>query len=133
MELHVNPAKCSCRIVDPLHSDASLCEQIGQHTQQEHYRGPRLNNVQGVPPEEINLMENGAPDLHRTKTLVREMVQMVKGGCARVVKGTLPSLADVDKLPGDYLLNPNNQLAVNMPKFEKDYPAWVDRLGSQSG
>jgi hypothetical protein len=126
MQVHVNPAKLTYAITDPLHDDDKLCEQIKQSLDQ---TGPfrSLSRLEGVEDK------RGTLDKDRMKTLVRELVRIVGDGDAKVVKGELPSMEDVDRMPGKYLLNPGSKLHNGQPRYEEDFEGWCDRLQKAGG
>jgi len=85
------------------------------------------NKIKGVDTQ------RGLLDVHRMKTLVREMTWLVNAGEARVIKGSLPKIDDVENMPGHFLLNPGSRTPNTQPQFEKDFPAWVERLTAAGG
>jgi len=126
MQLHVNPAKLTYAISDPLSDDEDLCDKIKSvmdRTGPYHSTG----RLRGVPTQK------GTLDAHRMKTLVREMCWLVDSGYARVVKGAKPNQAAVDDLPGNYLLNPGLRTFSTQPRFEKDFSAWIEQLTKAGG
>lgn len=121
MQLHVNPANNKWRIIDPLCDDEELLEEIREAIQQSS--GMAVSSkLHGVPTK------SGRLDANQMKTLVREMFDLLQAGHVRTVKGKEPVMEDIDKLPGDYLLNSRNPTDWTQPKLEKDLPKWVDRL-----
>lgn len=125
MQVHVNPAECTYEIIDPLRDNAVLLERIRRFMQENSgiRTSDRFNGVE---------TQKGTLDPHRMKTLCRELLFLVNSGEAKKVKGPMPTLRDIDELPGNYLLNPGARVPVTQPMYEKDFPAWVDKL-SQSG
>jgi len=121
MQLHVNPAKLSYVVSDPLHGDEELCERIRQVIKT---RSPMRvgDKIDGVPTQ------RGTLDVHRMKSLCREMVWVVESGYAKVVKGSLPTLEQVEKLPGKFLTNPGSRIPNTQPRFEEDWDSWVSEL-----
>ena len=121
MQIHVNPAKCAYRIVDPLHDDEAMCERIQQALERQTSvrTGSKLRGVEG---------RSGTVDRDRMKTLVREMCNLVAAGEAKVVQGICPGTEEVDGLPGDYLLDPSNMGLYHRPRYEKDEQDWVETL-----
>jgi len=124
MRLTVNPEACTYMITDPLHDDEALCRQIEAGLKRE---GRVVGKVEGVPPK------SGKLDVHRMKTLCRELAHLVNIGHARVVKGQLPTKEQIDGMPGNYLLNPGSRVPNTQPRFEKDFDEWVARLNQQGG
>ena len=120
MQLRIDPKKCKVQIIDPLHGDKELCRRIvryfnsnGQSTSRE---------MDGVPPREESL------DIHRMKTLVREVAHLVNIKQAVVVKGNIPEQDDIDDLDGYYLTNPGSTIRNDQPKYEKDMDDWMRNL-----
>jgi len=126
MILKVNPAKCSYCIEDPMFEDVVLCERL-QKRMEAKSEVSIAGKLQGVPPQE------GTLDVHRMKTLCREIITLLKLKNVKVVKGPTPDLDDVDDLPGHYLLNPGSRVPNGQPQFEKDYDKWVEQLGRSGG
>lgn len=126
MQLHVNPAKCSYRITDPLEDDEDLCEKIKKTI--DRVSAIRITGkLRGVAKQE------GTLDVHRMKTLVREMLWLLNAKEARVVRGTEPTMESVEKLPGHFLLNPGARVANTQPMFEKDWDSWIEKAFNRGG
>lgn len=125
-QLHVNPAKLSYRVIDPLNDDPDLLDRIQRKVAAHSSIIQNDVELRGVPNSE------GKLDKDRIKTLCREMVWLVQNDMARVVKGPLPDMEDIEGLPGDFLLNPGSQVPNSQPRYEKDYDAWVSRLNRMS-
>jgi hypothetical protein len=120
MQIHVNPAKLTYVVQDPMHGDERLCERVVRAMKQ---RGMAVaNKINGVSPQE------GKLDEHRMKTLCRELIWLLDAGEARMVKGPKPDLEDVDEMPGRYLLNPGSRIPNSQPTFEDEMPDWVNNL-----
>ena len=121
MELHVNPAKLTYVVLDPLAEDEPTCERIKKLMDS---LGPFRtgDKLRGVPTQK------GTLDLHRMKTLVREMIWLVEAGEARVVKGVLPTMDQVESLPGRTLLNAGSRVPNMQPVFEDQWDAWLNSL-----
>jgi hypothetical protein len=122
MQLHVDPTKCTYRVKDPLNDKPELITEIEKYIEhQSAYDGVK---VQGVPSLE------GELDVHRMKSLCREIVWLLENGDARMVKGIQPALKEVQKMPGNFLLNPglNETERSTLPYFEKDMDAWYNRM-----
>ncbi len=113
MELHVNPEKCTYKIIDPLCGNKKLLNRIMRGLEQDErpFRGMKFD---GVPPRD------GKLDVHRMKTLCREMVDLLEAEHVQMAKGPPPSREDVDELDGNYLLNPGAKSPNSQPMFEKD-------------
>jgi hypothetical protein len=75
----------------------------------------------------------GELDVHRMKSLCREICDLLAEGHMRVVKGVKPAREDVEDLPGKFLLNPGSRIKTGQPAYEQDYDAWVDRLNMHGG
>ncbi len=126
MQLHVNPAELTYIITDPLRGNEDLCERI-------RLRLVNIgafsvgNKLDGVPPQK------GKLDVHRMKTLCRELINVLEANEAKMVKGPKPELEDVDDLPGNYLLNPGSVVMNAQPTFEKDWDAWYEKLTMSGG
>ncbi len=121
MQVHVNPEKLECRIIDPLHGDEELCEKLRN----------RLNSLRsykvkgkldGVPPRKEKM------DKHRMKNLCREMLVLVDAGNAKIVKGVKPDIDDIDGSSGRYLLNPTGEFSSLQPRYQDEYEEWVGKL-----
>jgi len=123
MELYVNPTKLAYRIVDPLYGDDDLADRLKSRLDAV-YETRTSVKLRGAPPQE------GTLDKDRMKTLCREMTWLVRDNMAKVVKGPLPSMEDIEELPGEFLLNPGSQIRTDQPRYEKDLEAWTDRLNS---
>lgn len=123
MQLHVNPAECTWKVIDPLHGKEEVLDKIKQAMVRN--AGYSINGkLKGVPPKE------GTLDIDQMKTLVREMVQLIEAGDAEVIKGVKPEMEDVEELPGDFLLNPINLGNWNQPRYEKDVEEWKRKLNT---
>lgn len=126
MHLSVNPAKLSYEITDPLYDDEDACERLRlaiNRTSAARIPG----KLRGIAPQ------RGSLDVHRMKTLCREIIWLLDSGDFQMVRGQRPTLEDVDGLPGHYLLNPGSQVRNSQPQFEKDYDAWVEKLTASGG
>ncbi len=122
MQFHVDPAKGTYRVIDPLNSPKA--EHILERIQKAiDGSGIRVNRkLRGVPTQD------GTVDPDRMKTLVRELVRFVDAGEAKAIKGKVPQMAAVDLLPGDYLLEPRTDQQWNRPRYENDEAAWIQTL-----
>jgi len=132
MQIHVNPSELTYVILDPLHGDKEMIERIKMFFRATS--GQILSErFDGVPPQ------NGTLDVHRMKSLCREMVWLVKGVAPNFVpeakrcKGAIPTLTDIEELPGHFLLNPGSQVGNTQPRYEKDWDQWVNRLSAGGG
>lgn len=126
MILSVNPTEGTWKVTDPLCDDEELCEKIRQainHGGQYQV----VHKLRGVPPQQ------GKMDKDLTKTLVREMLELVEKDCARLHSGVLPTREAVDAMPGDYLLFPRNPTEYAMPRYEKDLETWRQAMNQLIG
>jgi hypothetical protein len=123
MVLSVDPAELKWAVVDPLYRDEKTLAEIKAALVARNWL-PRDGEVVGVPPK------SGTVTADQMKNLVREMVGLVQSEDAVVVKGALPSMADVEGLPGEYLTDPTGTYQYQMPRYEKDQSEWVARLNS---
>lgn len=124
MQLHVNPKTRQVKIIDPLYKNEDILEKIAKAMKR---AGVGTGKLRGVPPREETM---GVDEM---KTLIRELRNIVMSGDAVVVKGVLPDQEDIDELPGDYLLSPNNSSKWNQPRYEKDLAAWTQKLNRLGG
>jgi len=121
MQLAVNPAKGEWKMVDPLRNDEELCAKIKKAIDTQ--TGIRTSNkLRGVPPREGKL---GADEM---KTLVRELLCFINSKEIKVLKGSTPTMDDIDELPGRYLLNSYNPGEWNQPRYEDEYAGWKQTL-----
>jgi len=125
MELHVNPTNLSYVIVDPLYENKKLCDRIQSAMQADERSIGR--KLRGLPPQE------GTLDVHRMKTLCREIFYLLDANEVKLKKGIKPSTESIDRLPGHYLLNPGSQVPNNQPLFEKDLPGYVENMQKTGG
>ncbi len=123
MQLHVNPADLTWKVVDPLRDDEDMCAKIERaiRTQTHMSTGGK---IRGVPTK------SGKLDKDQMKTLVREMRSFVESGDAKVVRGAMPSVEDMDAMPGEYLTNPAGLSKWSQPRYEKDLDGWVCKLNT---
>ena len=126
MQLHVDPANLTYTIIDPLADDEDLCDRIKRGLDRSGAFRTE-GKLRGVPPQ------RGELDVHRMKTLVREMMWLIGGKEAHVIKGAAPEMSDVEKLPGNFMLNPGSRVPNTQPTFEKDFDAWLERLVAAGG
>ena len=126
MQIHVNPEELTYAVIDPMHGNDELCERVSRFLREQN--GLRLTNkINGVPPQ------TGKLDVHRMKSLCREMITLVESKEAKKCKGPLPDLVDVDRMPGHYLLNPGSIVPNTQPRYEKDLEDWVNQLSRSGG
>ena len=120
MQLHVKPETCEYLVTDPIASNERMLVQIKRAVDQNSGMVV-ADKLRGMPDKEGKLSKD------QMKTLVREMVNLVKAGEAKKAKGVIPKMVDVDDLPGDYLLNASNMNNWRQPKHEKDVDAWAEK------
>lgn len=125
MQLHVNPRSCEYKIIDPLHGNDAANANIARVAKQLVPLGNQ--KLDGQPPRE------GTLDVHQMKTLCREMLQLIEAGEAKLCRGEIPKIDDINKLPGRYLLNPGMRTGTTQPRYEDDFPAWVANLSHSGG
>lgn len=127
MQIHVNPAKLSYKIIDPLYKDDALCERITSVIRKLTATSPNAKFTGHAPKEVENV------DPHNMKTLCREMFNLVKCGEAKVVRGDLPTKDEIEQLPGYFLLNPGMHSTTTQPRYEHEFQEWIDRLSHNGG
>ena len=126
MQLHVNPEECSYVILDPLEKDEVLLDRITKYLREQTplRTDTKIRGVKSV---------SGKLDVHRMKTLCRELFHIVEAKEAKVVKGPKLDIDLIDELPGHYLLNPGLRTATTLPMYEKDWDLWVENLTRMGG
>lgn len=124
-QIHVNPQDGTYTIIDPLHGDEEMCEKIRRGLKGDGRPVPE--RIDGHKPQK------GQLDKHRMKTLCRELINMLESDEVKMVKGPRPKLEDVERLPGDFLLNPGSRVHNTQPTFEKDWDEWVQQLTRSGG
>jgi hypothetical protein len=122
MQLHVNPGELSYVISDPLRDNEAIRERL-QRWIENRTKIRTREKIRGVDTV------SGKLDAHRMKSLCREMLQLVESGYARCVKGAVPTMEDIEELPGNFLLNPGSRVFNMQPMFEKDWDEWIATLG----
>lgn len=122
MRVTVDTAKLTVDITDPLNEDLETLTKLNKWLTKPRDGGP-INSapVRGDAPKRIQL------DVHRIKTLCRELFRLVQMGHGRFVAGIKPSEEDIERLPGKFLLNPGARHQNYQPKFEEDMAAWIDK------
>jgi hypothetical protein len=126
MQLHVNPKKLSYTIIDPLADDEDLCEQI-KRSMDEASTFRSDGKLKGVETQK------GLLDVHRMKTLVREMLWLINSDHAKVIKGSAPDMELVERMPGNFLLNPGSRTPNMQPQYECDFESWKEQLARSGG
>ena len=127
MQLHVNPEKCSYVVSDPMFGNDEACEKVDKFLTAIGELSGVNNKIRGVPTLQ------GTLDVHRMKTLCRELVGLLETGDIKMIKGPKPDLEEVNELPGNYLLNPGSRVHNSQPRYEKDLPAWEAQLSRAGG
>lgn len=122
MQLHVDPAKLSYAVIDPINHDEEMKHILGLRFK-EMGRFQDADNLR-LPKD----LTGNVRDVDLMKTLCREMVNAVRAGYARFCKGPVITLEDVDDMPGDYLLNPGAMTMTTQPKYEKDLEKFAQEL-----
>jgi len=126
MQIGVKPDELSYRIYDPLSDDEDLCERIKKAIDD---RGvfrcaTKLHGAETL----VSTL-----DKHRMKCLCRELRWLLDENQVKVIKGTAPTMAEIDAMPGKYLLNPGSRIPSTQPRFECDWDDWYDKLSRSGG
>lgn len=124
MKLHIDPARFTYFVEDPLNADEELCEKIQRFFNR---NGNATKKVKGAPLKKESI------NMHNMKTLCREVFNLIKLGHVQVVQGAAPTMKDIDRLPGHYLLNPGSRVFNSQPRYEKDFESWISNLTHQGG
>jgi len=124
--LEINPAKLTYRVHDPLFGEEDMCEQLRVWLKDNNAIRSGTK-VAGKPPQTVTT------DVHRMKTLCREVLRLVEHDEAKVVRGPCPTSAEIAELPGKFLMNPGIRTATTQPVYEEDFAGWVDRLSQAGG
>ncbi len=126
LQVHVNPAELTYMIIDPLHNNEELCLKVHRwFSRNSAFR--TSDKINGCPPQE------GSLDKHRMKSLCRELFWLVEADEAKKAKGVMPTMKDIEELPGNFLLNPGSTIRNSQPMFEKDLESWIDKIGTLGG
>ncbi len=125
MEVHVNPAQLKYTIEDPMHGDEDLCIRVQKWLEHNSAYSPD-KKINGHP------LREGELDVNRMKTLCRELFHLVESGEAKRAKGSVPTMKEIEGLPGRFLLNPGSRVQNTQPMFEDEYDSWVQGI-SRSG
>lgn len=118
-QMQVRPGDLTYKVIDPI--DADTLKAV-QKAMKAHSGSSVSEHLRGVKDQEGKLNKD------EMKTLVRELVRIVQSGEAKVTRGTLPDMADVDDLPGKYLLNSRNLSNWHQPRYEEDLDNWTEKL-----
>jgi hypothetical protein len=128
MQITVDPVKLTYEVKDPLHTDKEFCSRLKSALNHIENNAFKISGeLRGIAPQ------RGTLDVHRMKTLVREISWIVESGDAKVVKGALPTAAEIEKMQGNFLLNPGSTVPNSQPRFERDFPQWVEKLQAMGG
>jgi len=119
MRMQVRPGDLTFKVLDTIDDDT--LKQV-QKAMKAHSGVAVSEKLRGVKEQEGKLNKD------EMKTLVRELVRIVQSGEAKVTKGTLPDMVDVDDLPGKYLLNSRNLSNWHQPRYEEDVEEWTEKL-----
>lgn len=125
MRLHVDPAALEYTISDPLNEDPKMCDRVKTFLTRE--MGHTVSTVTGVETT------TGVLDEHRMKTLCREIIWLLEAKEAKIVKGPRLDMADVEDLPGKFLLNPGSRVTNSQPVYESEWADWVAKLSTVGG
>lgn len=121
IRITLDPRRLTAALHDPLKDDPELfamaCKRLNeaQHVGTDLQYRPMADVTKELEPDEF-------------KTLTEELVYKVGHGMARVVKGELPSLDQVDALEGDYLYDPGCSVKDDRPRYRKDVSDWKKRI-----
>ena len=125
--LFVNPGKLEWELKDPLYKKENKLEFIRKALRR--VRGVRStgDRLQGMKPQK------GTVDVDTMKSLCRELLCFIEADEARVIKGTKPTMEDIEAMPGRFLLNNVNMSGWMQPKYEDQYLDWVNRRSQLDG
>lgn len=126
MQLIVYPAECRYVIRDPLRDNHQMLDRIQRFLKEKSISG-FSDKLNGIPTTE------GKLDVHRMKTLCRELIQIVNNDYATVCEGRLPDLEDLDELPGHFMLNPGSRIPNTQPVYEHQFDQWLANLSQTGG
>lgn len=125
MRLHVDPANLTYLIEDPLYENSEMTDKIKAWLRR---KGRAIaGDIRGVKPQK------GTIDVHRMKTLCRELLNLHKIQHIKPIKSPLPSFDEVEALPGKFLLNPGARVANQQPVYEEDWDNWLSELTRSGG
>lgn len=125
MQLHINPETCEYSVTDPLEKDEVVRKRISKWLA--NHTGTVSDGISGVAPM------HGKLDVHRMKTLCREVVFMVNANEMKRVKGVLPTMEEIENMEGKFMLNPGSRVRNTQPVFEEDFDDWVAEIGKSGG
>jgi len=120
-QILVKPADLAYKVTDPLHDDEKALAHVARFMRK---NGTLSGDGKlGGVPDQI-----GALDVDRMKTLCRELRRIVDSGDAKVIKGPLPKMEQIENMPGNFLVNPGSTVYNSQPQYEKDMPAFQQAL-----
>jgi hypothetical protein len=125
MRLHIYPAECKWKMVDPLRDNQEVMDKV-KRAIQSRTSTRTTGTLRGVPPAEGNL------GIDEMKTLLKEMLCLIENQDMRVIKGVAPTKEEVDDMPGRYLLNWSNRGQWNQPRYEDEFEDWKRLLNRVS-
>ena len=121
MQLHVNPAELTYRVLDPITDEALERIQVALQRTAGYSSTSKLKKARAL---------KGTLNEDQMKTLVREMFHLIEAEEARKAKGSIPDMDDIEDMPGEFLLNSSNRANWRQPKHEKDLDTWAEKLNS---
>lgn len=121
MLLAVDPKNLSYVRTDPMHGDKDLCSRLHSALRADERRMWK-EKMDGIPPLK------GTLDVHRMKTLCRELMHIIKNKQAIMHKGVCPDIEDIEDMPGKILLNPGSTIPNSQPEYEEDFENWKAHL-----
>lgn len=121
LRMIIDPAQGQAFVYDPLENQPEKIKAINNASARA--RSIR-SDVTFVPSQKISL--NG----DELKTLLLEVCSKVEGGSAELVRGELPSRADIESLRGRKLYDP--WASGRKPKYTDEVDAWVQRIDEKN-
>lgn len=123
VQLHVNPKTRQVSVIDPLNHDEKLREKLnGEFSRMS---GGSKVNVHGIKDRTVTMDED------QIKTFVRDLVRLcvpVDGEPkAKLCKGVLPEMPEVEALPGRYLWDLGRDIVnrgAGVPRYEDEVATW---------
>ncbi len=126
--IEVKPDGRRVRIFDPLDLDEDNCPKTGENYKQILTdMNAVIKSATGGIFDVFKQVQRLKLDVHRFKTLLRELVRWDESGnIYKLHVGELPSLEAIDKLHGEFMCNEYHSGQV--PKFEKEHQAYLENL-----
>lgn len=127
-QLHLNPKTGEYTMRDPLNDE--------QHIELRSRLQRWLTNSRGVRVTgEIRGAKTitGKLDRNRVKTLCKELAELEAEGHIKAIKGAVPTIEEVDEMPGRYLLNPGARFHNLQPRFVDEYEEYKEHLTTSAG